>query len=107
MKPMVSQGYTVLDGLHPMSKTVSPFKISVISAKLIGIFIYVDHAGPSGLTHDNFLLPDSLHEDIDDAGMGENIDGEVYGPTNLHQSRRIAPHVEHSKSFQNISHQPS
>ena len=65
--------------------------------------IYVDHAGPSGLTHDNFLLPDPLHEDIYDAGMGENL----YGPTNLHQSQhqQSACHVEHSKSFQNISHQ--
>ena len=36
--------------------------------------------------------------------MEENLDGEVYGPTNLHQSQQNAPHVEHSKSFQNISH---
>jgi hypothetical protein len=28
--------------------------------------IYVDHAGPLGLTHDNFLLPDPLHENVMD-----------------------------------------
>lgn len=68
--------------------------------------IYVDHAGPSGLTHDDILLPDPLHEDIDNAGMGDNLNCGA-GPTNLRRSRRIAPHVKHSKSFQNISHQQS
>ena len=68
--------------------------------------MYVDHAGPSGLTHDDILLSDPLHEDINNAGMGDNLNCGA-GPTNLRQSRRIAPHVKHSKSFQNNSHQQS
>lgn len=72
-----------------MLNTVSPFKISVINK--VDRNIYVDYEGPSGLTHEDILLPDPLHEDIDDAGMamGENLDGEVYGLTNLRRSRRI------------------
>jgi hypothetical protein len=68
--------------------------------------IYMDHAGPSGLMHDDSLLPDPPHEDFsmdspapspfpnDDAGMGENLDGEVYGLSNLRRSQRIANGVE-------------
>jgi hypothetical protein len=72
--------------------------------------MYVDHAGPSGLTHmhDDFSLPEDVMDHCyrapsplpnDNAGMGGNLDGEVYGLSNFHRSRRIAPHVEDSKSF--------
>jgi hypothetical protein len=67
--------------------------------------MYVDHAGPSGLMHDDshpqahdHRAPSPLPND-DNAGMGEVLDGEVYGWSNLRRSRRIAPHVEDSKSF--------
>ena len=33
------------------------------------------------------------YDDID-AGMGENLDGEVYGLSNLRRSQRIAGHVK-------------
>jgi hypothetical protein len=66
------------------------------------------HEGPSGLTDDDSLFPDPPHEDLsmdidspapsplpnDDAGMGENFDGEVYGLSNLRRSRRIADGVK-------------
>ena len=39
MKPMVSLSYIVLDGLHPVLNTVSPFNLSLISAKFIKIII--------------------------------------------------------------------
>ena len=41
----------------------------------------MDHPAPSPLP-------------INDAGMGENLDSEVYGLSNLRQSRWIAAHVE-------------
>ena len=62
---------------------------------------------------DDILLPDppldyrapSLPND--DAGVERNLDAKVYGLSNLRRSQRIVSHVEHSKSFRNISHQPS
>jgi hypothetical protein len=70
-----------------MSNAVSSFKnISHISQ--VDQNIYIDHEGPSGLTHDDSLLPDHP------AGMGENLNGEVYGLSNLRRSRRIADTVE-------------
>ena len=39
MKPMVSLSYIVLDRLHPVLNTVSPFNLSLISAKFIKIII--------------------------------------------------------------------
>jgi hypothetical protein len=90
-----------------MLNMVSPFKISVI--RQVDQNIYIDHAGPSGVTHDNSFSPDPSHEDDsmhmdhdyparsplpdDDAGMGEN-QGEVYGLSNFRRSRRIADSVE-------------
>ena len=62
---------------------------------------------------DDILLPDSPHDlrppslPNDDAGVEENLDAKVYGLSNLRRSRWIVSHVEHSKSFRNISHQPS
>ena len=59
--------------------------------------MYIHHAGPSGLTHDGSLLwdhpaPSPLPDD--DPVMGVNLDGEVYGLSNLRQSRCIASCVE-------------
>jgi len=97
MKPMVNQRYVVLDGLHPMLNTVSRFNISVISQ--VNQNIYIDRAGPSGITHDDEDVMDRDHPapsplPNDDAGMGENLNGEVYGLSNLRRSRRIAETVE-------------
>ena len=82
------------------------FQISVIS--WVNQNIYIDHEGPSGLTHDDSLSPDPPHEDDfmdhdhqalsplpnDNAGTGENINGEVYGLSKLRRSRRIADSVD-------------
>ena len=64
--------------------------------------IYIGHAGPSGLTHEDSLSPDP-HEDVMDHDHpaqspppnddGENLIGEVYGLSNLRQSRRIAEKI--------------
>jgi len=73
-----------------MLNAVSSFKnISHISQ--VDQNIYIDHAGPSGLTHDDSLLPDGPDRP---AGMGENLNGEVYCLSNLRRSRRIAGPVE-------------
>ena len=86
---------------------------NISDISLVDQEFYVDHAGPSGHTHDDFLLPDPLYDyrapslPDDDAVMGENLDDEVYGQSNLRRSQWIVSHVEHSNSFRNISHQPS
>ena len=83
---MVSQSYIVLD--LDRSNTVSPFRIP---AMLVKIYIYMDHAArQSSLTHEDFMDHSAPSLDplpIDDAGMGsgENLDGEVYGLSNLRQ----------------------
>jgi hypothetical protein len=67
--------------------------------------IYMDHAGPSTNDDEVHGQLDPPHEDSfmdspapslpsDDAGMGENLDGEVYGLSNLRRSKRIADGVE-------------
>lgn len=56
--------------------------------------IYVDHEEPTGLTHEDVIdhPPSPLLND--DAGIGVNLDNNVYGLSNLRRSRRIAGHVE-------------
>jgi hypothetical protein len=51
--------------------------------------IVMDHSAPS-------MSPEPLPDDDADAGMdmGENLDGEVYGLSNLRRSRRLADGVE-------------
>ena len=80
-----------------MLNTVSPFKISVINQ--VDWNIYVDLEGPLGLPHDDSYPPAHDHQapsplPNDNAGMGENLDGEVYGLTKLHRSRQIADGIE-------------
>jgi hypothetical protein len=93
-----------LDDDDPVSHSKSFQNIRHISH--VDQNIYIDHEGSSGLTHGDSLSPDP-HEDVmdhdhpapsplpnDDAGMGENLNGEVYGLSNLRRSRRIADTVE-------------
>ena len=94
MKLMVNQGYIVLDRLHSMLNTVSR---NIGHINQADQNIYIGHAGPSGLTHEDSLSPDPPHEDFmnhdhpaqspppnDD---GENLISEVYGLSNLCRSR--------------------
>src|SRR5271170_2171168 len=94
----------MMNSVVAMLNKVNTLKISV---KLIMI-LYIDHAGPSGLTHDDAEdLSDSPNEDfyMDDPGpsglinddavdIGENCEGEVYALSKLRCSRRIANCVE-------------
>ena len=81
-----------------MLNIVSPFEISVISQ--VDWNIYVDREGPSGVMHDDPLLPDPPHDyrapslPNDDAGAEGNVDTKVYGLSNLRQSRWIAKSIE-------------
>jgi hypothetical protein len=54
----------------------------------------MDYAGPSSLTHEDFMDRPAPSPPTDDPAPEENHDGEVYGLSNLRQSRRIADCVE-------------